>query len=370
MKRTSVLVVAGHAGLRREVKESLQPDCDVSEAEDGPIALRSLDEIDPDVVLVELSTPATPALTLVRHLKVRARGLHLPVLGMTAEPRLRDRVIVAGADDCLSMPLDPTDLRLRVRAFARIRDQERQLRVQVEQMERLNELKDDLVSLLVHDLRNPLSGVRAILEAMSVHGDTPYAAEIESALRGADRIQDALEDLLQVRQLEEDRLTIEREPHLVRALIDEASASFATAAHGREVTLEIHAPGTARVRVDGALVRRALENLVGNALRHAPKRTAVRVEVAETGPDIEIRVLDRGPGIPAVVRQQLFQKFGQVGSRKTSDRRGFGLGLYLVNLVASAHGGRVWASDREGGGAVFHLVLPVYRGVPGRVDET
>lgn len=370
MKRTSVLVVAGLAGQRREVKESLETDHDVVEAEDGPAALRALDEVDPDVVLVELSTPATPALTLVRHIKMRARGLHLPVLGMTAEPRLRDRVIVAGADDCLGMPLDPTDLRLRIRAFARIRDQERQLRVQVEQMQRLNELKDDLVSLLVHDLRNPLSGVRAILEAMSVHGDTPYAAEIESALRGADRIQDALEDLLQVRQLEEDRLTIEREPHLVRALIDEASTSFATAAHGREVTLELHTPVAARVRVDGALVRRALENLVGNALRHAPRRTAVRVEVAQHGTEVEIQVLDRGPGIPALVRQQLFQKFGQVGSRKTTDRRGFGLGLYLVALVASAHGGRVWASERDGGGAVFHLVLPAYAPDPGPADDT
>src|SRR5439155_1665515 len=109
--------------------------------------------------------------------------------------------------------------------------------------------------------------------------------------------------------------------------------------------------------VDGKLVRRAIENLLGNAMKYTPAGRDVSVALRHRDAAVEIEVADRGPGIPAELRSTMFQKYGSVEAKKGGSRKGFGLGLYMVKLVADGHGGAAEVVDREGGGAVFRVRL-------------
>ena len=111
--------------------------------------------------------------------------------------------------------------------------------------------------------------------------------------------------------------------------------------------------------MDRRLVRRALENLMVDAVKYSPSGVPVDVGWRRTAGGLEMSVSDRGAGIPPPVRNRLFEKFGGVTAQKTNQRRGYGLGLYQVRLVADAHGGSVHAGDREGGGTIFAVVLPL-----------
>src|SRR5207237_8685876 len=108
---------------------------------------------------------------------------------------------------------------------------------------------------------------------------------------------------------------------------------------------------------DWHLVRRTIENLLGNALKYTPGGKDVSVTVRHLSYAVEIDVADRGPGIPAQLKAGMFEKFGSVEAKKGGARKGFGLGLYLVKLFAEGHARREQLLDRDGGGAVFRVRL-------------
>ena len=112
------------------------------------------------------------------------------------------------------------------------------------------------------------------------------------------------------------------------------------------------------LRADPDLLRRVLENLLENALRHAPEETVVRVSITLQGDAVEIRVADRGSGVPEAMRESIFERFVQVESRdRAATRSGRGLGLAFCRLAAEAHGGTIWVEDGAPG-AVFCVRLP------------
>jgi signal transduction histidine kinase len=139
---------------------------------------------------------------------------------------------------------------------------------------------------------------------------------------------------------------------LVASVLDELGVT----ARAYEVTLRSDV-STPRVRADEPLLRRALANLVENAVRHAPSGTEVRVSASATGDAVEIRVRDAGHGVPEGLRQQIFDPFVQLAADPARSHGGRGLGLTFCRVAIEAHGGRVWVEDGAPG-AVFCVRLP------------
>lgn len=168
-----------------------------------------------------------------------------------------------------------------------------------------------------------------------------------------------MEDILHVKRFESGALELAREQVPVNLIIDRAMTSLGGAARARAVRI-VCAPGSPALTlsVDRKLLQRALENLLANAIRYSPPGGEVRVVVKEAAGAVEIEVTDRGIGVPDLFKKELFKKFGSVEAASGGVRRGFGLGLYMVNLVARAHSGQATVRDREGGGTVFGIVVP------------
>jgi two-component system sensor histidine kinase KdpD len=125
---------------------------------------------------------------------------------------------------------------------------------------------------------------------------------------------------------------------------------------GREVLLRVP-EDLPLVAIDEVLIERVLVNLLENALRYSPAGTPIELVASARREEMTVEVLDRGPGIPAGEEEQVFDKFFRGETARS--RHGVGLGLAVARAIVEAHGGRIWAENRDGGGAAFRFTLPI-----------
>jgi two-component system, sensor histidine kinase and response regulator len=356
----SILVVDDEDHNRALLRAMLGGQHRVLEASSGPAALELLAAQQVDLVLLDVMMPGMSGYDVCQKIKQREGEPLLPVLLVTAlsEQEQKNLGLQAGADDFLTKPVDRRELLLRVRAFLKLRSQDALIRQQLKQLAQLQNTKDEMLSLMVHDLRSPLAGIISHLSL--ILDDAPdgrLREDARAALRSADTMRDSLEEALQIRLLEEGQLPIARAPVDLKALVHDAAATLEPTARRKRIQLSTAVDGEPVASVDGKLVRRAIENLLGNALKYTPAGKDVSVAVRHRDGTVEIEVSDRGPGIPAELKTTMFEKYGSVEAKKGGPRKGFGLGLYMVKLVADGHGGVAHVLDRDGGGAVFSIRL-------------
>jgi hemerythrin-like metal-binding protein len=246
----------------------------------------------------------------------------------------------------------------RARAEAAPREAQRELERQNAELRRLEAMRDGLVHMVVHDMRTPITAITLALEA--ARGDAGELAEgeaialVDDARAHTARLARMASDLLDVSRMETRGL----EP-ATRTCDLVALAASAIATVGRlfpDVHVALEGPGTALVTCDADMIRRVLENLVGNGLRHSPPGATVRVAIEPRGARVAVIVRDEGHGIPPEELPRLFEKFRAGVDRR--GRRGVGLGLVFCRLAVAAHGGAIEVASPPGEGATFTFTLP------------
>jgi signal transduction histidine kinase len=217
------------------------------------------------------------------------------------------------------------------------------------------------VSAASHDLRTPIATLRTELELAERARDDPDAmvAAIRDAHADAVRLSNLAADLLGLAEAEATGRALVRRPVALRDLVDGAVARITPLAVERSIDVRL-AVSLAVVDVDRIRIEQALVNLLANAIRETPEGSRVEIEasvVVATGDEaeLEIAVLDRGPGVPSSIQPVLFVPFA---TRARGRTEGTGLGLATAAAAVHAHGGSVSYVDRPGGGAAFRLVVP------------
>jgi two-component system, sensor histidine kinase and response regulator len=352
-----VLVVDDEDDLRRFLRLILSNDFEILEARDAFEAIALVQTTEVEVVVIDVMMPGMTGVEAVPKLKAAARG-PLPVLLLTAldDQASRNLGLSGGADDYLSKPVDRRELVLRVQNFVRLRRQEHLIRQQLEALTNLQAVKDDLTDLLVHDLRNPLTAVKSAFQLLELNATPENRSLFDLGKNALNRVMEGIGDLLKVRMLEEGQLPLTREVVSLEALATDVVQTLRAVALDGDIVLSQRVEGPSDANVDAKLLRRALENLLINAFRHT--RGPVELTLLGDATSRRIVVADRGPGVPDFLKGELFDRFGSLTLQKAGKRRGHGLGLYLVRLVALAHGGSVEVRDRPGGGAEFVLTVP------------
>ena len=213
---------------------------------------------------------------------------------------------------------------------------------------------------VAHDLRTPLTRLRAAAEA-ALAGDAPPAAAREALAEcseESERVLTMLNVLLEVTEAEQGMMTLRRVPTDLATLLREVRELYEFVAEERGITVQGPPPGPCRASVDPARLRQAFANLLDNALKYTPPGGEVSLGCEDDPGSGEVRVTlrDNGPGIPADEQPRIWNRLYR--GDKSRAQRGLGLGLSLVKAVVEAHGGRVEVASREGEGATFTVALP------------
>jgi two-component system, OmpR family, sensor kinase len=216
-----------------------------------------------------------------------------------------------------------------------------------------------------HELRTPLTSILANLELLESELDGEPREMAGSALRSSKRMRRLVGDLLLLARADAGR-DVPAVPVDLSAVAREAVAEAGALSSEHPLSLDLPGPVTVNGVADD--LHRLAGNLVENALLHTPPGTPVTVSLRREGDNAVLEVADRGPGVPASLRERVFERFAS-GAGDGAGGRGSGLGLAIVKAVADAHGGRVELSEADGGGASFRVTLPATDAAPVRSDE-
>jgi two-component system, NtrC family, sensor histidine kinase KinB len=231
----------------------------------------------------------------------------------------------------------------------------------ITEQKKLDTLRDDLTSMIYHDLRSPLANVVSsldIMDTMLPPDDTGLKSLLEISKRSTERIQRMTESLLDMSLLEAGQPIGERTQISVSELIYEAVESIVSMVNNKNQSLRYKvSENLPNVLVDPDMIRRVVTNLMENASKYSPAGCDIEVGSHRQGDFVFIWVQDHGQGIPASEHERIFDKFTRLKSE--SGPKGLGLGLAYCRLAIQAHGGRIWVESELGVGSRFVFTLPV-----------
>jgi two-component system sensor histidine kinase KdpD len=218
-------------------------------------------------------------------------------------------------------------------------------------------MRNALLAAVSHDLRTPLAGIKAAATALRAEGlvlSGEDRAELMATIdESADRLGTLVDNLLDMSRLQAGVVTPALTPCDLPAVVDRAQSWIDVADRPRLV--EDWPDDVPPVLADPGLLERVAANLLANAARHAPQGP-LRVTAAAVGARVELRVVDRGPGVPEADRDRLFAPFQRLGDRPGG--QGLGLGLAVARGLTEAMGGTLTAEDTPGGGLTMVVALP------------
>ena len=336
-------------------------------AASGEEGLAAFERERPDCVLLDVRMPGLDGPGTCERLRALPGGADVPIIFVTAlrDVETFDRALLAGGDDYLTKPVRPSELVARVTAAVKLRrlTDERsalyaQLKHQRDALTRLQLQKEEVVAYVVHDLKNPVNAIGLLAEMLIRERDGSARSK-----RAGEQIRDEtrallrmITTLLDLAKADAGQLAPTRQRIDLDALSAAVLETMAIRADAQQVTLARAIEATA-AEADHDLLRRVLENLVDNAIRYSPEGSEIKLSSRAADGGVELRVRDRGPGIPADRHAMVFERFAGTGVTGRGNR---GLGLAFCKAAVEAHGGRIWIEDAAPG-ATFCLWVPHVR---------
>jgi signal transduction histidine kinase len=314
----------------------------------GQAAIDAFATAKPALVLLDVLMPIMDGFETLRRLRALPSSATTPIIIVTALSDLASvqRALAAGADDFVTKPYNRLELLLRIRSLVSRRDPGS------------SDQHDAIASLLVHDLKHPLTTI--YFNAGLLRRDTSLnqrAREcVARIIRASERLESMILNILDVTQSEETGLPLDRGEFDLGVLLTEVAKAQEPRAEANGQKIEVvDRSSRDHLAADRDVVRRVLENLLDNAQRYAPSQSTIHLEADDVDGQLELRVRDAGPGIPLETRDLVFERRGQA---PRTGRAGHGLGLVFVRMAAEAHGGSVQVEDTGATGTCLCVRIP------------
>jgi signal transduction histidine kinase len=242
----------------------------------------------------------------------------------------------------------------------RLGDQARQ---NYERLRELEQLRDEMVHMIVHDMRSPLMGLAGNLELLQQRpaaGLDPEATQMLAEARiVADSLTEMISSMLDMSRLEAGQMPVVKSFHDVRDIVRRAVTSLSGLAKLSGAAVAVEPAGEPLIAFcDAGLIERVVANLLSNAIHCLPGSGSVRIAAARAEGGVRVAVTDTGPGIPRELHGKIFEKFAQVGNEGFRKLHSSGIGLTFCRLAVEAHGGKIGIESEEGKGSTFWFTIP------------
>jgi signal transduction histidine kinase len=328
----------------------------------GAAAIELARHVHPDLVLMDVSMPEMDGYEACRRMKEIAPLKEVPIVFLSAMGDLLDKVraFEVGGVDYITKPFHMEEVRIRIETHLRLSQLRGEMEEKCRRLEASETMRAQLVHLLIHDMRTPLFNISASLDlvgiAESMAADPNVRRHLGDAKDSIGVLEQMIADILDVYKMEGGGQLVELAPSPVSGIISEAIRIMGGLMKHHRLTYSLPPPEL-RVLCDKMLTVRVLTNLLGNAVKHAANGTAIDLTVKEEAESILLSVTDQSRGVEPELAEQLFNKFGKVGSTTGGKHNSSGLGLVFSRMVIEAQGGEIGVSNKPGGGSIFWFTL-------------
>jgi two-component system sensor histidine kinase/response regulator len=310
----------------------------------------------PDLILLDIMMPGMDGYEVCRQLKADEKTKSIPVIFLTAKSEVEDEKhgLELGAADYITKPVSPPILMARVNT-------QLTLKASYDNLRELLTFREDMVNMMVHDLRNPIASILLASELLVKRPDlAPEKSQkkLEQILQGTQKLRSLVDDLLLRAKLESSKLVLQRTATNISEICESALTELRAIAQQKNLELvgDIPVGDQHLVNVDPLLFRRAIDNLLSNAIKFSPSQSTITLTLNYLGESgVKIQVADLGPGVNEDLKQSIFEKY-EVGTLMKGISQ-TGLGLAFCKIVVEAHGGNISVSDNMPQGSIFTIEL-------------
>jgi signal transduction histidine kinase len=325
----------------------------------------------PALILLDIIMPGMDGYELIKQLKSDEATRDIPVIFVTAKSDVQDESIgfQLGAVDYIAKPFHPVIVRARIETHLKLQRFTQQLQCQYDQLKETNQrlqeleqMRDNLTHMIVHDMRSPLSGISGYLQLAIASPpdavDEKRRGYMQKAYSLMYSLLEMVNSIIDISKIEAGKMTLNLHLADIRKTTDEALELLG--ALKDKCTFTTRAESTPpQCAYDAGLIRRVINNLLTNAIKHSPEGGIISIVTTGHDDHISFAVTDQGPGIARQYHTMIFEKYGQVNARAAGNLPSSGIGLTFCKLAVEAHGGSIAVDSEEGKGSTFTFTLPL-----------
>ncbi|MEZ0372350.1 MAG: response regulator [Candidatus Sericytochromatia bacterium] len=332
----------------------------------GQVALQLIEQQRFDLILLDIQMPEMDGFAVCERLKQDERTRDIPVIFLTANASTDHTVhgFQLGAVDYITKPVEPMELRARVRTHLELKLARDQILEQNERLRHLNHEKSELLRIVSHDLRTPLTVLSSGLEFLHntlTDSDSRISRRLNNMRIATERMEAIINHFLNRDAIQLGRRTIHAEPFLVPQVVAKVIRHHQEWALSKQLQLLTETDTALEMRSDRAALEQILDNLISNAIKYSPSQRKIWIRArAENDTVVLIEVEDQGPGFTPEDHQHLFARSGRLSAEPTSGEESLGLGLSIVKRMIDLLQGQIHCESQAGAGARFVLTLPRY----------
>ena len=381
-----LLVVDDQANNLKFITDELGSDYRLSNAGSGFTALKILEKVKPDLILLDIMMPGMDGYEVCRRIKSNPEWKDIPILFLSAKNEIEDVVkgLELGAVDYIVKPFNIKELRSRIethlslaRARATIMRQkmavdnynerllktELQLTAANESLARTNKEKDKFFSIIAHDLKSPFNAVNGFAQLLfeqvrekDYEGIEQYA---ELVMDSSNKAVDLLQTLMDWVFSQTGRMVFQPKDIELGSLINDVTPNLKHAANQKSIKLHSKIPEEIKAHADKAMLSTVIRNLISNAIKFTPPGGKIILSAKQNSDRITFSVADTGVGMSEQTLSNLFQLDKVHSTDGTNKEKGTGLGLILCKEFVVNHGGDIWAESQVNKGTTFYFTLPL-----------
>jgi len=340
----------------------------VMSAQNGLEALKVIAQNPPDLILMDVNMPQMDGYQACREIKKEDTTKHIPVLMLTVLDSNEERIkgLDMGADDFIHKPFNPLELLARVRAFLRTKRLRDELEQNFIRLKELENLRDNLISMIVHDLKSPINVICSAIDMLCEDITAGRVSDqdikiIKISKDSCRQMLDLIQDMLDVSRLEQGQFPLIKTRADLRSIVSKCFEILEPVREKRNFTFNSYFDeGIQELMLDENMVQRIIINLLSNSIKFSPDGGTINIFLKQSLSDkqVECVVEDSGKGIPEKYLAKIFDKFFQ-GDGQAMSKSGHGLGLAFCKMAVEAHGGKIRAEIREHGGSRFIFTIPI-----------